>query len=46
MNPAFLLNPRELERIFTGWQIDHYTEGRWDDPEHKHRDAEIIARRP
>jgi hypothetical protein len=46
MNPAFLLNPGELKQIFTGWNIDHYNEGRRDDPEHKHRDAEIIARRP
>src|SRR5262245_12764321 len=37
MNPAFLLNPGELQRIFTGWDIEYYNEGRWDDPEHKHR---------
>jgi tellurite methyltransferase len=46
MNPAFLLNPDELRSIFTGWTIDYYHEGRWDDPDHKHSDAEIIARRP
>jgi SAM-dependent methyltransferase len=46
MNPAYLLNPGELQRIFTGWPIDYYNEGRWDDPEHKYRDAEIVARRP
>jgi tellurite methyltransferase len=45
MNPAFLLEPNELKQLFAGWQIDHYHEGRWDDPEHKHRDAEIIARK-
>lgn len=45
MNPAFLLEPNELKRLFAGWEINHYHEGRWDDPEHKHRDAEIIARK-
>jgi SAM-dependent methyltransferase len=46
MNPEFLLKPGELRETFFGWNIDYYHEGRWDDPEHKHRDAEIIARKP
>jgi hypothetical protein len=46
MNPDFLLNPGELRATFVGWNIDYYHEGRWDDPEHKHRDAKIIARKP
>ena len=46
MNPAFLLNPGELKQLFADWEIIHYHEGRWDDPEHKHHDAEIVARKP
>ena len=45
MNPAFLLAPRELQSFFTGWQIEHYHEGHHEDSDHKHRDAEIIARK-
>jgi tellurite methyltransferase len=46
MNPAFLLEPGELKEIFAGWEIDYYREGRWEGADHKHRDAEIIARKP
>ncbi len=45
MNPAFLLNPGELKQFFAGWEIDYYREGRWEGADHKHRDAEIIARK-
>ncbi len=44
MNPKYLLQPGELKAFFAGWQIDHYHEGRHGGAEHKHRDAEIIAR--
>jgi SAM-dependent methyltransferase len=46
MNPDFLLNPGELKSTFAGWHVDHYDEGRRDSADHKHRDAEIIARKP
>jgi tellurite methyltransferase len=46
MNPAFLLNPGELKDIFAEWHVEYYREGRWAGSEHKHRDAEIIARKP
>ena len=46
MNPKYLLDPGELRAFFAGWQNEHYREGRHGGSEHKHRDAEIIARKP
>jgi tellurite methyltransferase len=46
MNPDFLLDPGELRSTFSDWNIDYYHEGHWDNSDHKHRDAEIIARKP
>jgi tellurite methyltransferase len=45
MNPVYLLEPDELRKIFSDWEIQHYREGRKGGPEHKHSDAEIIARK-
>jgi tellurite methyltransferase len=45
MNPKYLLEPGELKTFFAGWQINHYHEGKHGGAEHKHRDAEIIARK-
>lgn len=46
MNPEFLLAGEELKFTFAGWNVGYYHEGRWDGGDHKHRDAEIIARKP
>lgn len=46
MNPDFLLEPGELRAIFQGWQIEHYHETPFHDPDagdHTRRTAEIIA---
>jgi SAM-dependent methyltransferase len=45
MNPNYLLSAGELKATFAGWIIDHYHEGHWDGSDHKHCDAEIIARK-
>jgi SAM-dependent methyltransferase len=48
MNPDFLLQPGELRAFFPGWQIEHYHETPFHDPDagdHTRRTAEIIARK-
>ncbi len=44
MNPAYLVNPGELQREFAGWEILHYAEVKQD--AHRRRVAELVARRP
>lgn len=46
MNPDFLLQPGELRRFFSGWELDHYHETfscDTDAGDHTRRTAEIIA---
>ena len=43
MNPAYLLDPGELQREFAGWEILHYAEKQ---DAHRRRVAELVARRP
>ena len=40
------LRPGELEQFFADWEILHRYEGKPDDPAHRRRVAEIVARRP
>ena len=42
----FRLTPGELPAYFAGWEILHEYEGQPNDPEHKRRVAELVARRP
>ena len=47
-NPAFLLQPGELRDEFDGWEVLHYHETSLNDEdagEHRHRTAEIVARK-
>ena len=41
----FLLEPGELKRLFSDWNILHYREGESPDSAHRHPTAELIARR-
>lgn len=43
---ATRLRPGELKSYFAGWEIAHEYEGQPNDPAHKRRVAEIVARRP
>ena len=45
MNPAYLLNPGELQAEFQGWEIVHSFEGKSAADPHRRRTAEIVARR-
>ena len=45
MNPAYLLNPGELQAQFHGWEIVHSFEGKSTADPHRRRTAEIVARR-
>jgi len=45
MNPAYLLNPGELQAQFRGWEIIHSFEGKSIADPHRRRMAEIVARR-
>lgn len=45
MNPAFLLQPGELEAIFAGWEWLHYFEGKRAGQEPRRALAELVARR-
>lgn len=45
MNPAFLLQPGELQTIFTGWEWLHYFEGKRAGHEQRRALAELVARR-
>jgi SAM-dependent methyltransferase len=45
-NPAFLLNPGELEALFSDWEITYYHEGPSDEGGHHHDTAYLIARKP
>jgi SAM-dependent methyltransferase len=46
MNPAFLVEPGELLSYFSGWQVEHWREGRaGDDPARQLR-AELAATKP
>ena len=45
MNPAYLLNPGELQAQFQGWEIVHSFEGKSTADPHRRRMAEIVARR-
>lgn len=45
MNPAFLLQPDELRAEFSGWELLHDFEGKYEGKEDKRAIAEIIARR-
>jgi SAM-dependent methyltransferase len=44
MNPAYLLNPRELRAVFEGWELRWYFEGKSGE-QHSRAAAEIVARR-
>lgn len=45
-NPAFLLEPGELKRLFADWEITYYREGESDEGGHHHDTAYLIARKP
>ncbi len=48
MNPSFLLEPGELREFFNDWEIEHYHETPFQDPDagdHTRRTAEIIVRK-
>jgi tellurite methyltransferase len=45
-NPAFLLEPGELRRLFCDWEIDYYQEGASDEEGHHHDTAFLICRKP
>lgn len=48
-NPDFLLQPGELRREFSDWDVVHYHETKLNDGdagEHHRRTAEIVARKP
>jgi tellurite methyltransferase len=46
MNPAYLLNPGELQAEFDGWALIHSFEGKPAGDQHRRAMAEIIASRP
>jgi tellurite methyltransferase len=45
-NPAFLLEPGELRRLFSDWEIEYYREGASDEEGHHHDTAFLICRKP
>jgi tellurite methyltransferase len=45
-NPAFLLEPGELQALFSDWEITYYHEGPSDEGGHHHDTAYLIARKP
>ena len=45
-NPAFLIEPGELKRLFADWEITYYREGESDEGGHHHDTAYLIARKP
>jgi len=45
MNPAYLLDPGELQAQFQEWEIVHYFEGKSTADAHQRAVAEIVARR-
>jgi len=45
-NPAFLLEPSELRKFFSHWELNYYREGGSEEEGHHHDTAYLIARRP
>ena len=45
-NPAFLLEPGELQTLFSDWEITYYREAASDEGGHHHDTAYLIARKP
>lgn len=45
-NPAFLLEPGELQALFSDWEITYYQECPSDEGGHHHDTAYLIAHRP
>ena len=45
-NPAFLLEPGELQTLFSDWEITYYQECPSDEGGHHHDTAYLIARKP
>ena len=45
-NPAFLLEPGELQTLFSDWEITYYHEGPSDEGGHHHDTAYLIAQKP
>lgn len=45
-NPAFLVEPGELKKLFSDWEITYYQECPSDEGGHHHDTAYLIARKP